>query len=141
MLLLCLALLGIFAWRFRAVLGQALAQVVRPANSLPAFMFTLGIWGIMTAAYAVALQYFVDLPLQATVLVVALVNLGGAVAVTPGNIGVFQATVILALAMYGVDPETALEIGLVLQCIQLSVTLGIAVLGRVAATTYKENHL
>jgi uncharacterized membrane protein YbhN (UPF0104 family) len=55
----------------------------------------------------------VHLPIGGAVVVLALLNLATLLPVVPGNVGVFEAAVVLALTGMGVDGERALGVALV----------------------------
>jgi uncharacterized membrane protein YbhN (UPF0104 family) len=56
-------------------------------------------------------------PLGALTALVA-ANVGGALRLTPGNVGVFQGSLMLALAPFHVPADAAFAAGLVLQAVQ-----------------------
>jgi uncharacterized membrane protein YbhN (UPF0104 family) len=52
-------------------------------------------------------------PVSAAVVVLAALNLATLLPVVPGNVGVFEAAVVLALTRFGVTPEQALGVAVV----------------------------
>jgi phosphatidylinositol alpha-mannosyltransferase len=68
--------------------------------------------------------------LGAAAAVLVATNLAAVAPVTPGNVGVFQAACIAALAAYGVNAGTALAYGIGLQLLEIvtAITLGLPAL-------------
>jgi uncharacterized membrane protein YbhN (UPF0104 family) len=64
-------------------------------------------------------------------------NLGGILRLTPGNVGVLQASVIMGLLPFGVHPDRALAAGLALQAVQVVPTIvaGVVLAGGAAFST------
>ncbi|MEO6058327.1 MAG: hypothetical protein ABIQ49_16000, partial [Gemmatimonadales bacterium] len=61
-----------------------------------------------------------------------LANVGGILRLTPGNVGVLQGAVVLALAPLGVEAARAVAAGLALQAVHVLpvLVIGIALVGR-----------
>jgi uncharacterized membrane protein YbhN (UPF0104 family) len=70
-------------------------------------------------------------PLAASFVAVLATNIGGLPKLTPGNVGVMQASFVLGLAPFDVPMERAIAAGLVCQAIQVlpMLLLGVAVAG------------
>jgi len=70
---------------------------------------------------------------SAAVSLVALVaaNLGGFFRVTPGNVGVLQASLVLGMLAFGIAEDQALAAGLALQAVQVLpvIAIGVALVG------------
>jgi uncharacterized membrane protein YbhN (UPF0104 family) len=65
------------------------------------------------AIVCVQRAFGVHLPIGGAVLVLAVLNLATLLPVVPGNVGVFEAAVVIALTRLGVGPEQALGIAVV----------------------------
>lgn len=74
----------------------------------------------------VALGIAAPLRVALTGLIVA--NLGGILRLTPGNVGVLQASLVVAALPFGIHPDAAVAAGLALQGIQVLPVLAIGVL-------------
>ena len=135
-LLASLVLLGgalvVAAWR-HAHVEEALARVLpaRIAAAVAVFAFSLeplrsplrGLPSLVLALLKKAAEvcaivcvqraFGVHLPIGGAVLVLAVLNLATLLPVVPGNVGVFEAAVVLALTRLGVGPEQALGIAVV----------------------------
>lgn len=77
---------------------------------------------VLTAA-AVAASLGVHSPLLAAVLVVAALDVAGQFPLTPGNVGVANGAVALALASHGIDVTSALAVGLGMQAVETSAAI------------------
>jgi uncharacterized membrane protein YbhN (UPF0104 family) len=84
-------------------------------------------WGAQWSTYALvfAATHVTSSPRAAFAALLA-ANLGGALRLTPANIGVFQASLVLGLVPFGVDPSSAVLAGLVLQAVQVPPVIGLA---------------
>ncbi len=83
-------------------------------------LLTLLVWGLYFLTFLLGLTWLAGLELTLSQLVVAFVisSLGMAVPSSPGGVGVYEAALIFALGLYGVDKEEALAAGLVLHMTQ-----------------------
>lgn len=124
--------LVVAAWR-HAHVEEALARVLPApaAAAVAAFAFSLeplrtprrGVSSLVLALLKKAVEvcaivcvqraFGVHLPLGGAILVLAVLNLATLLPVVPGNVGVFEAAVVLALTRLGVGPEQALGIAVV----------------------------
>ena len=134
-LLASIALLGgalfVAAWRHADVEG-ALAHVVpaRIAAALGAFarsleplrsprgLLALGLALLKKAAEVAAIlcvlhAFGLRESIAAAIVVLAVLNLATLIKVVPGNVGVFEAAVVLALTRFGITPEQALGVAVV----------------------------
>ncbi|EHJ49047.1 Lysylphosphatidylglycerol synthetase/UPF0104 [Solidesulfovibrio carbinoliphilus subsp. oakridgensis] len=83
-------------------------------------LWTLAAWAGYAALYAVGLCLMAGLPADpALVLTVfAVATLGFALPGVPGGMGVYEASVVLALGFFGVDRERAFAVGLAMHLLQ-----------------------
>jgi uncharacterized membrane protein YbhN (UPF0104 family) len=131
--IVALALLARLPWiRLRppdggAARGWTAGALVAPLG------FAMAGWALQWATYhwSIAAMHVAVTP-SASMLALLLANLGGALRLTPGNVGVVQGAVLVALRPYGVRASTAIAAGLALQAVQvLPVTaIGTVILGR-----------
>ena len=124
--------LVVAAWRHADVAGWAsrllparaagavgsFASSLEPLRSaprgIPALVLALLKKAVEVAAIVCVQRAFgVELPVAAAVLVLAMLNLATLLPVVPGNVGVFEAAIVLALTRMGVTPELALGIAVV----------------------------
>lgn len=155
-LLILVLCLGIFLIRFkpravgavsepasRAWSGRALAKlrafghdVGRLANAsrfAMALVLSATIWSMQLGVYSLGgLAAGVDLPLSGVVASLLLANAALVLRATPGNVGVFQVTYVIAAAEFGISTETATAAALLIQSIQIIpvLLLGIALTPR-----------
>jgi len=110
--------------RVRASVVAARGQLRSKAFGA-AFLLALSSWGGQVITYAVAaLAVNVLVPLAATVAALVLVNLGGVIRSTPGNVGVFQVMYALGVASFGVGRTEAIAVAILIQAIQLLSAVG-----------------
>lgn len=100
--------------RLILTVGTALAPVRSPARSAGA----LGLALAKKLAEALAIlcvqrAFGVELSIGSAVLVLAATNLATLLPIVPGNVGVYEAAVVLAYSRFGVDAERALGIAVV----------------------------
>jgi uncharacterized membrane protein YbhN (UPF0104 family) len=92
----------------------ALEPLRDPARGVPALGLALLKKAVEVAAIVCVQRAFgVALPIGASVVVLAVLNLATLLPVVPGNVGVFEAAVVLALTRFGVSAEQALGIAVV----------------------------
>jgi uncharacterized membrane protein YbhN (UPF0104 family) len=104
-----LSAFGPFARVARAA-GESLRSIP-PTWILRAVMWTVPSWVLEGAAVQVAARATgAALPVQAAVAVTAVTILFQLVHVTPGGIGVYEASMTAALALYGIPPEQGLTL-------------------------------
>jgi len=98
------------------------------ARTLPApLALALVNWAAQWATYALVLVACGVRPaLQASLAALVAANLAGLVPVSPGNVGVFQAAVVLGLLPLGIEADRAALAGVLLQAIQIPPILGLA---------------
>lgn len=107
-------------------LVRALDAVRQPRTSLEAALWTLMTWALGGVAnWATMSAFGVGSPGAAAFLLAALM-LGGAVVPVPGRLGVFEGICVVSLALFGIDRNLALAIGLVLHLVVLGPPLIIA---------------
>ena len=99
---------------------DALSALSTPRRSAAAFALSLVVWATQLATYACAAAAVgVSLTVSGHVLTLLTVNLGFAVRVTPGGVGVFQALYALATAPLGVAAPTAIAAAILVQAVQI----------------------
>jgi uncharacterized membrane protein YbhN (UPF0104 family) len=90
-------------------------------------------WALQWATYhwSIAAMHVAVKP-SASMLALVLANVGGALRLTPGNVGVVQGAVLVALRPNGVRASTAIAAGLALQAVQVIpvAAIGSVILGR-----------
>jgi uncharacterized membrane protein YbhN (UPF0104 family) len=103
--------------RFAAAAGafaRSLEPLRFPARGLPALGIALLKKAVEVAAILCVYRAFgLAVPVSAAVVVLAVLNLATLLPVVPGNVGVFEAAVVLALTRFGVTPEQALGVAVV----------------------------
>ncbi len=105
----------------------------RPRDAVHASSAQVAAWSLQLLACDALLHAFgivTPSALGAAAAVVVATNVAAVVPVTPGNVGVFQAACIAALAAYGVNAGTALAYGIGLQLLEITtaITLGLPAL-------------
>ena len=84
------------------------------ARGLPALGIALLKKAVEVAAIACVHRAFgLPVPLSAAIIVLAVLNLATLLPIVPGNVGVFEAAVVLALTRFGISPEQALGVAVV----------------------------
>jgi uncharacterized membrane protein YbhN (UPF0104 family) len=115
--------------------GLALIYQLRwlsPLHLLAPLAFGAAAWGLQWATYyCSAAATHVAVTPSSSLLALLLSNLGGLFRLTPGNVGVVQAAMVLGLSPAGVPAAQAVAAGLVLQAVQVLpvLAIGIAILG------------
>lgn len=109
--------LRLFAWDF---LGQ-LRERVGVVFFVKLGLATVFVWGSYFLVCLLCLVWLAGLQLGFFALLVTFViaSLGMAVPSTPAGIGVYEAAVVFALGLFGVDKESALAAGLVMHMAQI----------------------
>lgn len=115
-----------------APVRKVLASVTEtgsPRDFALAFLFTLFNWVAQWATYHLVLSAFgIPVTLSASFTALIVINLSGLFQLSPGNIGVTQAAMILSLLPFGVAPHEALAAGIALQAIQIPPVLVVTLL-------------
>ncbi len=94
-----------------------------------ALLFTLFNWAAQWATYHLVISAFgIPVSFSASFTALIVVNLSGLFPLSPGNVGVTQAAMILSLLPFGVAPHEALAAGLALQAIQIPPVLVLTLL-------------
>lgn len=98
------------------------------ARALPApLALVLAGWATQWVTYGLVLRACgVDPAWQASFVALVAANVAGLMAVSPGNVGVFQAAIVLGLLPMGIDAERAIVAGIALQVIQIPPVLALA---------------
>jgi uncharacterized membrane protein YbhN (UPF0104 family) len=103
--------------RLRGVLSRAIAALAPLAHPLRfggAFVLALLKKGCeLLAILAIQRAFGVELPATSALVVLAALNLATLLPVVPGNVGVFEAAVVLAYGWLGIAPERALGMAVV----------------------------
>jgi uncharacterized membrane protein YbhN (UPF0104 family) len=118
-----------------AVGGLALVHHLRwlpPLRLLAPLALDAAAWGLQWATYYwSAAATHAAVTLSSSLLALLLSNFGGLFRLTPGNVGIVQAAMVLGLSPAGVPAPQAVAAGLVLQAVQVLpvLVIGIAILG------------
>jgi uncharacterized protein (TIRG00374 family) len=92
---------------------DGLAVLKSPARFAGVVAWSIVVWGVNAAAFAVCFRAFgLDVPLEAALLLQGIIGFGVAVPSTPGFVGVFEAATRVTLAVYAVDPSRAVSYAL-----------------------------
>jgi hypothetical protein len=99
--------------RFARQWSEGLARARQPGVLAAGAGLSLAMRAVEAAGMiAVQTALGIDLPIQATLAVLAAVSLATMVSVAPGNLGVYEASALLAYRWAGVEPEAALALAL-----------------------------
>ena len=98
-------------------LVQALDAIRQPRASLMAGIWTVATWVLGGAINWAVMRAFGLRSIPGATLLLATLMLGSSAVPTPGRIGVFEGITVVSLAQFGVDPNLALAIGLVLHLV------------------------
>ena len=94
--------------------ARSLEPLRFPRRGFPALGIALLKKAVEVAAIVCVQRAFgLTLPLAAAIIVLAALNLATLLPIVPGNVGVFEAAVVLALTRFGVAPEQALGVAIV----------------------------
>jgi uncharacterized membrane protein YbhN (UPF0104 family) len=115
--LACAGILLLAAIQPFALAALALVSML---GRVPAWV-TAATAGRVVAATAIAASVGVDDPFLTALLVVPAIDLAGALALTPGNLGVKSGAIAIALKAQGVDLTTALSTGLAFHAVETMV--------------------
>ena len=90
----------------------------RPRVWFWAVIWSVAVWGIGALTnHTVLLAFGLSLPFTASLMLLAVLQMGVAVPSLPGRVGVFEGLCIVTLALYGVEREAAFAVGLVLHVV------------------------
>lgn len=117
--------------RFLRGFLQTLPGLSSPGRYVAAIVITAAVWGfqLLSYHYTARAAHF-DLPLTGSIAALLAANVGFALRVTPGNVGVFQMVYAMTAVAFGLDRDAAVGVGLLLQMQQM---LPIVLLGLIAA--------
>jgi uncharacterized membrane protein YbhN (UPF0104 family) len=105
---------------------HGLTVLRRPAPAVEALVLQLVGWTAqLFAVYTAFIAFHIDPSVQAAALVLVIVNLFTVFPFWPGNVGLLQAAVALALLPYGVAYAHGVVYGIGLQAIEVSVGVGL----------------
>ncbi|MFL5618877.1 MAG: YbhN family protein [Gemmatimonadaceae bacterium] len=111
------ALTHVFPPRLATAVGEfarSLEPLRSPTRGLPAFgLALLKKAAEVTAIVCVQRAFGLPIPISAAIIVLAVLNLATLLPIVPGNVGVFEAAVVLALTRFGITPEQALGVAVV----------------------------
>jgi uncharacterized protein (TIRG00374 family) len=84
-----------------------------PARFIGVVLWSLVLWLKNAAAFAICFRAFgLDVPMEAALLLQAIIGFGVAIPSTPGYVGVFEAATLVTLQLYGVDSSLAVSYAL-----------------------------
>jgi glycosyltransferase 2 family protein len=108
---------------------HGLTVLRRPAPAVEALLLQLVGWTAqLFAVYTAFIAFHIDPSIQAAALVLVIMNLVTVIPFWPGNVGLLQAAVALALLPYGVAYAHGVAYGIGLQAIEVSVGVGLGLL-------------
>jgi glycosyltransferase 2 family protein len=108
---------------------SGLAVLRRPGPAFEALVLQVLAWGAqLLAVYTSFLAFNIDVSFTAAALVLVMMNVAMAFPFWPGNVGLVQAAVALALLPYGVSYGRGVLFGIGLQAIEVSVGVGLGLL-------------
>jgi uncharacterized protein (TIRG00374 family) len=85
-----------------------------------ALVLSVGVWALQVWTYSLtARSAHFDLPLVGTVAAILAVNLGFALRVTPGNVGLFQFAYAATAAAFGLEKDPAIAVAFLIQAQQI----------------------
>jgi uncharacterized membrane protein YbhN (UPF0104 family) len=110
---------------------QTLPGISSGPRYAAAIALTAGVWAfqLLSYHYTARAAHF-DLPLAGSIAALLAANVGFALRVTPGNVGVFQMVYAMTAVTFGMDKNQAIGVSLLLQAQQM---LPIVLLGLIAA--------
>jgi uncharacterized membrane protein YbhN (UPF0104 family) len=121
-------LLELLPAKVRSVLTQ-ITETGSVRTFIPALLFAILNWVALWASYQLTLSAFgIQAPLAASFTALIMTNLGGLFRLSPGNVGVTQAAMIVSLLPFGVPAQQSLAAGIALQAIQILPVLALALL-------------
>lgn len=126
----------------RIRLKTVLAKLFLPSVHLVMLLLSLLIWTCMFAAFFLPLKVLFGEtpPYYAILLTLAAVNLASLLTVAPGNIGSYQAAMVLSLASYGYDEHLAFMASVVLNAANLATVVLLGFAGRFLAMLLHKKH-
>ena len=90
-----------------------LAVLKSPGRFAGVVLWSLVLWLKNAAAFAICFRAFgLDVPVEAALLLQAIIGFGVAVPSTPGYVGIFEAATLVTLQFYGVDSSLAVSYAL-----------------------------
>ena len=115
--------------------GRGFFRALTAVSTVRRFAYAMAIsvvvWGLQIATYQLTARAAgFPISMTGTVAAILAVNIGFAVRVTPGNVGVFQAIYAMTAVAFGMDADVAVGVGLLIQTQQI---LPITLIGLLAA--------
>jgi uncharacterized protein (TIRG00374 family) len=90
----------------------------RPRVWFWAVVWSVIVWGMGALTnHTVLVAFGLSLPFTASLMLLAVLQMGVAVPSLPGRVGIFEGLCIITLALFGVEQETAFAVGLVLHAV------------------------
>jgi uncharacterized protein (TIRG00374 family) len=90
-----------------------LAVLKSPARLSGVVFWSLVLWLKNAAAFAICFRAFgIDVPLEAALLLQAIIGFGVAIPASPSGVGIFEAATLVTLQLYGVDSNLAVSYAL-----------------------------
>jgi uncharacterized protein (TIRG00374 family) len=84
-----------------------------PGRLAGTVLWSLVLWIKNAAAFAICFRAFgIDVPLEAALVLQAMIGFGVAIPSSPSGVGVFEAATLVTLRLYGVDPNLAVSYAL-----------------------------
>ncbi len=121
-------LLDLLPAKVRSVLAQ-ITETGSIRTFIPALLFAILNWVALWASYQLTISAFgIKAPLAASFTALIMTNLGGLFRLSPGNVGVTQAAMIVSLLPFGVAAQESLAAGVALQAIQILPVMALALL-------------
>ncbi len=126
---------------------DGLSALANPSQLLLAFGLILVCWTIaILQYYMVILPIVPHAPLWYGAFTVTVVALGAAIPSAPAALGVFEASIVGAMAILGIDNATALAVGICLHFLQFAITavfgfIGLVIQRRSLGSLFSETRL
>jgi uncharacterized protein (TIRG00374 family) len=99
--------------RFAEGIVAGLAVLRSPGRLTGVVLWSLVLWIKNAAAFAICFRAFgIDVPLEAALLLQAIIGFGVALPAAPSGLGVFEAATLVTLRIYGVDSNLAVSYAL-----------------------------
>jgi uncharacterized membrane protein YbhN (UPF0104 family) len=99
---------------------SSLAAMASPRHVWLPVLLSVGNWGAQWLTYHWTIEaVHVSVSYAASFTALLVSNVGGSLRLTPGNVGIAQASMVLALLSFGIAPEHGVAAGLALQALQV----------------------
>lgn len=105
--------------------------------NIEVMVFSIAIWCTVIIAFHIFItQQFPNIPFYASALIVAMVNLTGALNLTPANIGPFEISVTVVLVLFDINEENAAIFAITLHFIVIMMTITYGLFCRLLIASY-----